>query len=315
MPKVELLDEDVSLIDVYDLGLPNRTGAYVIQDDELTVIETSASPSIPHLLDGLKAIGENPERVRHIIVTHVHLDHAGGVGVLLQSCPNATVHVHPRGKRHLADPTKLVQGARAVYGEQFDDLFDPVVPVPEDRLVEQPDGSDLHIGSRTLTFYDTPGHAKHHVSIHDSKANAIYTGDTIGVYYPHTLPYGEMLVLPSTSPNQFDPNAMLESLKRIESLGVDAIHFGHFGRSTEPAVVYDQMCDWLPLFLELSEDAVKRGSNAPVESVRQALFDRVASYLDDIGVPREHDIYPLLEMDMRVCAMGLVDYLKKTEDQ
>ncbi|NIK11425.1 MBL fold metallo-hydrolase [Alkalibacillus almallahensis] len=312
MSKLESLGQDVTLIDVYDLNLSNRTGSYIIQDEALTVIETSASPSVPFLIEGLEAIGEAPENVKHIIVTHVHLDHAGGVGLLLQSCPNATVHVHPRGKRHLADPTKLVQGARAVYGEQFDELFDPVLPVPEDQLVEQEDGSELTIGSRTLTFYDTPGHAKHHLSIHDSKANAIYTGDTIGVYYPHLLPYGETFVLPSTSPNQFDPEAMLESLRRIEALEVDAIHFGHFGRSSEPQVVYELMRDWLPIFLELSKEAMKREPDHQVEAVHQALFDRVAAHLDGLGVAREDEVYQLLEMDMSVCALGLVDYLKKT---
>ncbi|MDQ0158222.1 MBL fold metallo-hydrolase [Alkalibacillus salilacus] len=312
MSKLETLDYGVTLIDLYDLNLPNRTGSYIIRDEALTVIETSASPSIPFLIEGLKEMGEDPGNVEHIIVTHVHLDHAGGVGLLLQNCPNATVHVHPRGKRHLADPTKLVQGARAVYGDQFDELFDPVLPVPEDRFVEQEDGSELTIGSRSLTFYDTPGHAKHHLSIHDSKANAIYTGDTIGVYYPHLLPYGETFVLPSTSPNQFDPEAMLESLRRIEALEVDAIHFGHFGRSTEPQVVYEQMRDWLPIFLELSEEAVRTEPDHQVEAVRQALINRVVAYLDSLGVARDDEVYQLLEMDMSVCALGLVDYLKKT---
>ncbi|WP_017187871.1 MBL fold metallo-hydrolase, partial [Alkalibacillus haloalkaliphilus] len=129
---------------------------------------------------------------------------------------------------------------KAVYGDKFDKLFDPIIPVPEVRLQEHEDGSQLKLQNRELTFYDTPGHAKHHFSIHDSKSNSIFTGDTIGVYYPDLLEFDEELILPSTSPNQFDPKSMLESLSRIERLDVDAINFGHFGQSTNPELVYKQ---------------------------------------------------------------------------
>ncbi len=167
------LGNDMTLIDLYDLSMPERTGAYVLHADELTVVETSASPSVPHLLKGLEDLNLDPKDVKHIIVTHIHLDHAGGVGLFLEHCPNATVYVHPKGKRHLADPAKLIAGAKAVYGDQFDELFDPIVPVPEERLVEKGEGDTLDIGGRVLTFYDSPGHAKHHLSIHDSLSNGI----------------------------------------------------------------------------------------------------------------------------------------------
>ncbi|MDQ0351429.1 glyoxylase-like metal-dependent hydrolase (beta-lactamase superfamily II) [Alkalibacillus filiformis] len=311
------LNNGISLIDIYDLGLPKRTGSYVIHDEELTVVETSASPSVPYLLEGLKQLGLKPEDIRHIIVTHIHLDHAGGVGLFLESCPNATVHVHPRGKRHLADPSKLIQGARAVYGEKFDKLFDPIVPVPEERLQEHEDGSQLTLKDRELTFYDSPGHAKHHFSIHESKSNSIFTGDTIGVYYPDLLEFDEELVLPSTSPNQFDPEAMLDSLSRIERLEVDAINFGHFGQSTTPELVYKQMREWLPRFLEVSEAALVEQKSADLEeqteAVKSALFKLVSDHLDQLGVPHEHKVYQFINMDVDVCALGIVDYIAKVK--
>ena len=166
------IDDRIDLIDGFDLGLPERTGTYVIDEEELTLIETGPSPSIKHVKQGLVSLGYSLEDVKYIIVTHVHLDHAGGAGLLLTECPNAQVVVHPRGIRHLEDPSKLIAGAKTVYGESFSDLFDPIIPIPEDRLVEKGEGDTLTIGENcTLEFLDTPGHAKHHLSIYDPVSN------------------------------------------------------------------------------------------------------------------------------------------------
>ncbi|WLR52122.1 MBL fold metallo-hydrolase [Bacillus tianshenii] len=307
------LDYDISLIDDFDLGTDGRTGTYVIQDEELTLVETSASPSVPYIIQGLEDLNLKLEDVRWIIVTHIHLDHAGGAGLLLEKCPNAKVVVHPRGERHLADPSKLIAGARAVYGDQFDKLFDPIVPIPEDRLVVKNDGDVLPIGERTLTFYDTPGHAKHHFSIHDSKSNGIFTGDTIGLQYPKLKKDGIHLYLPSTSPNQFDPDAMLNSLARIEALGVDRIYFGHFSVSDEPQEVYRQVREWLPTFVEAAEVAGAESDDFAKmhEIAHNHLSEKITSYLRSKGVPDDHPEYQVLRLDMDVCAMGLADYIMK----
>jgi glyoxylase-like metal-dependent hydrolase (beta-lactamase superfamily II) len=110
------LGKQIHLIDGFDLGMPGRTGTYVIQEEQLTLIETGPSPSVPYVLQGLRDLGLSPEDVKYIIVTHIHLDHSGGAGLLLKDCPNATVVVHPRGARHLADPSRLIESARSVYG-------------------------------------------------------------------------------------------------------------------------------------------------------------------------------------------------------
>ncbi|GEL76451.1 MBL fold metallo-hydrolase [Tenuibacillus multivorans] len=316
MSQPKALGNQITLIDLYDLKMPERTGSYILHAEELTIVETSASPSVPYLLEGLKNLNIDPKDVKHIIVTHIHLDHAGGVGLLLESCPNATVYVHPKGKRHLADPSKLIAGARAVYGEQFDELFDPIVPVPEDRLIEMNEGDSLKIDEdRVLTFYDSPGHAKHHFSIHDSLSNGIFTGDTIGVYYPQAE--GLNFVLPSTSPNQFDPDAMLNSLEKIESLNVDQIYFGHYGRSRDPEHVYEQIRFWLPRFVEVGEKVFEEKPDTSFEeksvAVTEGLKNIVTTHLVEQNIPSNHIIYNYLDLDMKVCAMGIVDYLGKKE--
>ena len=312
------LGNHVSLIDLFDLELEQRTGSYVLHEEELTLIETSASPSIPHLLKGLEKLQINPKEIKYIIVTHIHLDHAGGVGLLLENCPNASVIVHPRGERHLADPTKLIQGAKAVYGETFDALFDPILPVPEDRLITKEDGEKLEIGkNRTLTFYDTPGHAKHHFSIYDSYSNGIFTGDTIGILYPIEKTNGIELVLPSTSPNQFDPDVMLNSLEKIEKLDVDTIYFGHYGPSQQPKAAFKQLRSWLPKFVEVGESVISENPNRTFDEKAEAIFQDLTSMVSEglvkMGIEPNEEINKYIKIDLQICAMGLADYLEKKQ--
>lgn len=306
----------ISLIDVCDLGKENRTGTYVLHEEELTLIETSASPSIPYLLKGLKALEIDPVEIKYIIVTHIHLDHAGGAGLLLEKCPNAQIIVHPKGKRHLSDPSRLIQGARAVYGEQFDELFHPILPIPEDRLVVKDDGETLAIGpNRILTFLDTPGHANHHFSIYDPYSGGIFTGDTVGVYYTELLSEGLEFYLPSTSPNQFNPQAMLAAADRMESLNIKRIYFGHYGMSENPGLVFKQLRYWLPLFVETGERIIREQNNASFEektdAVSNALFKMVSDYLMEQNIVLSRHFTETIQLDLTVCAMGMVDYFEK----
>ncbi|MCT2536912.1 MBL fold metallo-hydrolase [Aquibacillus koreensis] len=318
MSQPKSMGYNMSLIDLYDLSLEQRTGSYILHEKEITVIETSASPSIPHLLKGLEQLDIGLDEVKHIIVTHIHLDHAGGVGLLLEKCPNAYVYVHPRGQRHLADPSRLIQGAKAVYGDSFDHLFDPIVPVPEDRIITKNDGETLKVGeNRTLTFFDTPGHAKHHFSIYDSLSNGIFTGDTLGILYPPTETHDFELVLPSTSPNQFDPEDMLLSLDRVEDLGVDSIFFGHYGKAQNPESVYEQIKFWLPKFVEIGEKEYDLTANLPFEekakSVEAKLYQMISEFLEEKGVPSSDHVHQHIKVDLAICAQGIVDYLQKKQ--
>lgn len=309
LQRIRLFDlgNRIHLIDGYDLGVAGRTGTYVIGEEQLTLVETCASPSIPHILQGLQVLGLDPKDIRYIIVTHIHLDHSGGAGLLLKSCPNAKVVVHPKGARHLANPERLIEGARAVYGERFDELFDPILPVPEDRLITKADRETLPIGPNCiLQFLDTPGHANHHFCIYDPISNGIFTGDTIGVYYQELAEQGVSLYLPSTSPNQFNPEAMNESMERIRQMNVSRIYFGHFGMSEDTNEAFRQFEYWLPQFLETAEQVLEERKG--VEEISARLFQRVQQYLRDRNVPDDHQVYKILKIDLEVCSMGLAHY-------
>ncbi len=306
------LGNRIHLIDGFDLGIPGRTGTYVIEEENLTLVETGPSPSVPRILEGLKELGQEPAHVKYIILTHIHLDHAGGAGLLLNECPEAKVIVHSRGKRHLADPTKLIAGARAVYGDQFDQLFDPILPIPEERLLIKEDGDTLTIGRDcSLKFLDTPGHAKHHLGIYDPVSNGVFTGDTVGIRYHQTDDRGLTFYLPSTSPNQFNPEAMQQSIDRIKGMNIDRIYFGHFGESRDPAKVFKQVSEWVPVFVEAAEKSYANGEGAAGTQLR--LLEKVSGYLSEHGIPDDHPVYEILKLDFEVCAMGLMDYLDKAK--
>ncbi|MGH0803521.1 MBL fold metallo-hydrolase [Bacillus cereus] len=313
MGSIEKLSSQLYIIDDYDFQLAQRTGTYVLLGDDITLIETCASPSVPHILNGLKELNIALDAIKNIIVTHVHLDHAGGAGFLMTKCPNATLFVHSRGARHMIDPTKLIQGAKAVYGESFDKLYNPILPIPAERVCIVGEGDTLEIAAnRTLTFYNTPGHAKHHISIYDSLTNGIFTGDTVGIYYRELTEYGVELYLPSTSPTQFQPDVMLKSKERIKILNVDCIYFGHYGASTNVSEVYRQLEFWLPLFLKTGKEIFKTEED-PVKAnnkLANNLFEIVQSHLTQQGIPTTHSIYDfMLKLEMDVNAKGIIHYL------
>ncbi|MCM3586253.1 MBL fold metallo-hydrolase [Mesobacillus maritimus] len=308
------LVENIYLIDGYDLGIAERTGSYVIKEKDITLIETSASPSIPHILQGLRELDIAPEDIKNVIVTHIHLDHSGGVGLLLQHCPNAKVIVHPKGARHLANPSKLIASAKTVYGEKFDTLFDPILPVPEDRIEVKNDLETLKIGDDcVLTFFDTPGHANHHFSIFHPKVEGIFTGDTAGIYYPQLHRKGIEFYLPTTSPNQFDPSKMLQSIALFKSLKPKRLFFGHYGMSESPAEAFVQVEGELELFVSEAKLAFEEEKDFQAQSklVTTRLYERLKNHLHTQGIEKGDPILDLLSLDLEVSGMGLIDYMSK----
>jgi glyoxylase-like metal-dependent hydrolase (beta-lactamase superfamily II) len=304
------LTDGITLIDGFDMEIPSRTGTYVIEEEDLTLIEVGPSPSVKHIRKGLEELGYTFHDVKNVIVTHVHLDHAGGAGHLLQQCPNAKLIVHPRGGRHLVDPSKLAAGAKAIYGDSFSDIYDPIVPVPEDKVVELSEGDTLQIGpNRTLEFWDTPGHAKHHFSIYDPVSNGIFTGDTTGVRYELLLQDGVELYLPSTTPNHFNPNDMHASIQRVREKQVDRIFFGHFGMTENPEEALNQVASWLDTYVDIAEEVIDEGGD--YNEIASRIMKRVKAHLSEKGISEDHDVYIIINLDIQISALGIVDYFNK----
>ncbi len=236
---------------------PSRAGAYLIQDgDEAAFVDNITRFSVPYLLEALSARGLRPEQVRYLIVTHIHLDHSGGTAEIAKACPNAKVICHPRASRHIVDPTKLVEGARHVYGKNvFDELYGVIEPVEENRVQSVEDGETLSLGSRTLTFLDAPGHAKHHVVIQDSKTNSMFTGDAFGLTYSQLQHGSRPFIDYVCAPPHFDPAAAKATIRRITDSGVDRVFVTHFGECDYVEEGAEQLLECMDLFDAFVDEA------------------------------------------------------------
>ena len=211
---------------------PGIAAAWIVKGSaSAAVIETGTARSVPHVLSALSAHGVAPADVSHVIVTHVHLDHAAGAGALLARLPAARLVVHPRGARHMVDPSKLLSGAAEVYGgmEAIRQLYGDVLPAPADRVIEAPEGATVELGGRTLRMLDTPGHAKHHFVVHDPATRGFFTGDTFGISYREFDDASGPFMYPTTTPVQFDPPALRTSVERMLAEHPERMYLTHYG--------------------------------------------------------------------------------------
>jgi len=221
----------VVLVDTGYVG-PGIAAAWIVKGGgSAAVIETGTAHSVPHVMAGLSAAGIAPGQVSHVIVTHVHLDHAAGAGALLARLPSARLVVHPRGARHMIDPSKLLAGAAEVYGgmEEIRRLYGDVLAAPADRVIEAPDGTVVELGGRTLRMLDSPGHARHHFVVHDPATRGFFTGDTFGISYREFDDATGPFMYPTTTPVQFDPPALRASVARMLAERPERMYLTHYG--------------------------------------------------------------------------------------
>jgi glyoxylase-like metal-dependent hydrolase (beta-lactamase superfamily II) len=286
---------------------PEVASAYLLEDHgEVAFIETNTAHAVPRLLQALAHAGRSPADVRYVIVTHAHLDHAGGASALLAHCPQATLLCHPRAARHLIDPTRLVASSTEVYGAQaFAELYGTVEPVPEARVQTQEDGAAVTLGARSLRFHHTLGHAKHHFVVHDELAGTVFTGDAFGLAYPFLQRAGRF-GFPSTSPTDFDGPEAVKAVQRIVALAPTAVCLTHFGGYAEVAELGAQLTWWLERSQAAVEACLARGHpDDPVAFLKGELSRSMEEALIRRGLvptPAEREF---LEMDLDLNAQGL----------
>lgn len=203
----------------------------VVENGRAALIDTGSNDSLPNTLEALARIGVAPEAVDYVVLTHIHLDHAGGAGTMMRAFPNARLVVHPRGARHMAEPSKLVAGVTAVYGEAYmQRVYGEILPVPAERILEAPEGYTFALSGRVFECMDTPGHAKHHMCIIDQRTGGIFTGDMFGLSYRELDVDGRKFIFPTTSPSQFDQGDMRASVQRLLDLQPPCLYLTHYGR-------------------------------------------------------------------------------------
>jgi glyoxylase-like metal-dependent hydrolase (beta-lactamase superfamily II) len=231
-------------VDLRWMGMAKQVASYLVADGgELAVVDCGPGSTLPALLDGVRAAGHDPAAITHLLLTHVHLDHAGAAGELLRVAPRARLYVHPRGARHLADPSRLLTSAARIYGDRMEVLWGTMLPVPEEPTSVLHDGDEVRVGRRTLRALDTPGHAVHHHAYHDPDAGLLFSGDAGGIRLDGT-PY----VRPPTPPPDIDVPAWRRSIARMRELAASLILPAHFGGTGDVAWHLDdleaRLADW-----------------------------------------------------------------------
>lgn len=289
-----------------DYVLPQLAAAYLrVEGEEAAFIETNTSHAAPKLLAALDARGLRPEQVRWVIVTHVHLDHAGGASALMKALPNATLLAHPRAARHLIDPSKLVASATQVYGaEIFARLYGTIEPIDAARVRSLDDGAEVELGGTRLQVFHTRGHANHHFVVVDRGASAVFTGDTFGLVYPRLQRAGR-IALPSTSPTDYDGAEARLSIDKVLGLGVERAFLTHFGEIRDLDVVAGQLRRWLDVSDALVQDAASLAPEARESTLRGKLSAEMERVAAEAGLPLDDDDRALLDLDVRLNAQGL----------
>lgn len=301
------VNENLYGIDLMEENRPERSSAYVIRCSEPILVETGSARSHDALIEGLRELSINPGEIRHVVITHVHLDHAGGVGQMMEVAPKAFLHCHKKAARHMIDPSRLEAGARAVYQDQMDAMFGSLVPVPESRVRVQEDGSVLDVGDRRLLFYDAPGHANHHTCVMDAKTRGLFSGDAVGVrYVPGYTGWSFDYGFPTTSPTDFDPELMLETLDRLESLNLSHIYHTHFGVTQDASQAFEFCRRGIRAIQSMLPKISPDTAVADVEEQLRAIMVRD---LTRLGHPNM-DVSPL-NLDIMLNSQGILAYLQK----
>lgn len=203
----------------------------VVESGRVAFVDTGSNDSLPNALAALERLGLTAEAVDYVFLTHIHLDHAGGAGTMMRAFPNARLVVHPRGARHMAEPSRLVAGVTAVYGQDYvERVYGEILPIAAERIVEAAEGCVVNLAGRELLCLDTPGHARHHICIVDRRTGGIFTGDMFGLSYRELDVDGRPFIFPTTTPTQFEPDEMRNSVQRLLALKPPAIYLTHYAR-------------------------------------------------------------------------------------
>lgn len=305
----------VTTIDTLYVGQPRVAAAYLLVDrGRVAFVENNTAHAVPRLLEALEAAGRAPEDVDYVIITHAHLDHAGGTGPLMRACPNATLLAHPRAAPHMIDPTKLEKSARGVYGDAFfDEVYGVLESVDASRVRTVEDGETVTLGARPLHFLHTRGHANHHFCVHDPVSQVVFTGDSFGLVYPDLEnEEGRALALASTTPTDFDAPAAKETLDRLVATGAQTAYLTHFGGVGDLAALAEQLHRQLDVYGRMVDEG--DASEMLDDDLDAWAKERVSALFDELLVAHrraDEAARALVANDLDINAQGIAFAVKK----
>lgn len=303
------LEHGITAIDTEHLRPLFDASHLIVEDGRAAFVDTGANESVPVLLAGLQQLDVDVADVEYVFLTHVHLDHAGGAGLLMQTLPNATAVLHPRGARHMIDPAKLTKGAQAVYGEEhFAAMYGEIVPIPESRVAILEDEQVVSLGGRKLRALHTEGHARHHYCLVDPQSGGIFTGDSFGISFREFDTAKGEFIYPTTTPVHFDPPEAHKAIDRILSEGPQRLYLTHYSQVTDLARLADDLHKRIDDFVDIvtrhADDDDRRAS------IEKSMFAYLANELAAHGYNGEDErLHAILDLDVRINTMGLEFWL------
>lgn len=310
-PQTIDLDYGITAVDTHYVRPLMDASHLIVDAGRAAFVDTGSSHSVPHLLAALRAKGLSEDAVDYVLITHVHLDHAGGAGTLMRRLPNATAVLHPRAAPHMIAPDKLIAGTRAVYGDElYAELYGEILPIDEARVRVVEDGDTLTLGQRTLTFLHTAGHALHHYSIVDGSHGGVFSGDSFGVSYRETDTGKGPFIFPTTTPTQFDPAAAHDSYDRIAGYATEAVYLTHYSRVTNAPALAADLHRRLDAFVDIARRHVDTEPRAP--AIATALREYIDAELDAHGYDGDAEARAVVvDADMQLNAQGLDVWLHR----
>lgn len=308
---MRMIDNGFGVYTIDSLYWRERMAAvYLIrQGDQLAIVETAHVHSLTLVLEAISELGLTKDDVKYIFLTHIHLDHAGGAGAYMQKFTQAQLVVHPKGLRHMINPAKLEAGATVVYGQEFvHKMYGKLLPIAAERIISAGDGTEIDFNGRKLICRDAPGHANHHNIIYDSLSQGIFSGDVFGIGYPELKVGDDVIVFPSTTPVNFDPEKMLKSIELIMSYTPQVIYLTHFGVARNIQQMAADLQRMLVAYIEIA----KRFANDQrrEELITNALNDYFVAEAQAMGVTLgSAEIIDCAGLDMQINAQGLAVWL------
>jgi glyoxylase-like metal-dependent hydrolase (beta-lactamase superfamily II) len=303
MVDVSEVTENIFMIDNQLFSIPKWGSVYVINEEQEALVETGPATSIATVIDGIRKIGIKPEDISYIIVTHIHLDHAGGAGALIKETPQAKLVVHHKGARHLADPSRLVRSVIEAQDSEVMVRHGEVTPVEIHRLLAVYDGDTISLGDKqTIKFIDAPGHAPHEMCIYETRNGGLFAGDAVGVYIAEPD-----ILLPYHAPPHFDLKLCLNTLERLAKLAPRLLYYSHFGVSDKVKEHLNLARDKLIIWDDIAASAVKEGA---FDDISRRLTAQACAELESMKrVKSLKSLYEyLVKIHIPVCAAGYTKY-------
>jgi glyoxylase-like metal-dependent hydrolase (beta-lactamase superfamily II) len=301
------LDHGITVVDTGFVRPRFDASFLLVENGRAAFIETGPNSAVPRLLATLAALGLERDAVDFVIPTHVHLDHAGGAGLLMHELPRAKLVIHPRGARHMIDPSVLMEGVRAVYGDEVAARdYGELMPIPAERVITTTEGMVIELGGRPLRFADTPGHARHHHCIWDEASRGWFTGDTFGIVYPELQPY----IVPACAPVQFDQAALHESVERLLAQQPELMYLTHYGAVRNAETLALQCMAQVDAMAEAARALVSAPGRH--EQLKRAFGDIYIAELRRSGSTKSEEyLRDILATDIELNAQGLGTWLDK----